>query len=123
MNKTFFRQLIRSSHQKLVSRGNGRFLRHWPATNAGSPKLGRPALPTVVFRSYYCATPLAFLRTELGLAFAHGIPFQDTLERLVQRLAPQELASVLCACATSLVGQQSCLNGKEHRITTSAAKR
>ena len=71
----------------------------------------------------YGRARLAFLRTELGLTFAHGIPSQDTLERLLQRLNPKELESVLRACATSLVGQQLCLDGKEHRATTPAGKR
>ena len=71
----------------------------------------------------YGRARLAFLRTALGLTFAHGIPSQDTLERLLQRLNPKELESVLRACATSLVGQQRCLDGKEHRATTPAGKR
>ena len=71
----------------------------------------------------YGRARLDFLRTGLGLAFAHGIPSQDTLERLLQRLDPQELGGVLRACATSLVGQQLCLDGKEHRATTPAGKR
>ncbi|MDJ0366341.1 transposase family protein [Hymenobacter sp. H14-R3] len=34
---------------------------------------------------------LDFLRSELGLAFANGIPSEDTLERLLKRLDPKEL--------------------------------
>lgn len=71
----------------------------------------------------YGRARLDFLRTELGLAFAHGIPSQDTLERLLQRLNPSELGGVLRTCATSLAGQQLCLDGKEHRATTPAGKR
>ena len=71
----------------------------------------------------YGRARLAFLRTELGLTFAHGIPSQDTLKRLLQRLNLTELAGVLRACATSLVGQQLCLDGKEHRATTPEGKR
>ncbi|WP_226164063.1 transposase family protein [Hymenobacter terricola] len=34
---------------------------------------------------------LDFLRAELGLAFAHSIPSEETLERLLKRLNTKEL--------------------------------
>ncbi len=71
----------------------------------------------------YGRARLSFLRTELNLPFANGIPSPDTLERLLQRLNPQQLEGVLRRCATSLVGQQLCLDGKEHRATTPAGQR
>lgn len=71
----------------------------------------------------YGRARLPFLRLELGLPFANGIPSEDTLERLLKRLNPKELEGILRACATSLVGQQLCLDGKEHRATTPAGQR
>lgn len=71
----------------------------------------------------YGRARLNFLRAELGLPFANGIPSEDTLERLLKRLQPKELEGVLRSCATSLVGQQLCLDGKEHRATTPAGQR
>ncbi|MGI4872639.1 MAG: ISAs1 family transposase [Janthinobacterium lividum] len=71
----------------------------------------------------YGRARLAFLRDELGLPFAHGIPSEDTLERLLKRLNPKELGQVLRACAGSLAGRQLCVDGKEHRATTPAGRR
>ena len=71
----------------------------------------------------YGRARLDFLRSELGLAFAHGIPSEDTLERLLKRLNPKELEQTLRACAGSLVGRQLCVDGKEHRATTPAGQR
>ena len=71
----------------------------------------------------YGRARLAFLRAELGLAFPHGIPSEDTLERLLKRLDPKELEQSLRACAGDLAGRQLCVDGKEHRATTPAGKR
>lgn len=71
----------------------------------------------------YGRARLAFLRAELGLTFAHGIPSEDTLERLLKRLNPQQLEQTLRACAGSLAGRQLCVDGKEHRATTPAGQR
>ena len=71
----------------------------------------------------YGRARLAFLRTELGLVFANGIPSEDTLERLLKRLDPNELAQTLRSCAGSLAGRQLCVDGKEHRATTPAGRR
>lgn len=71
----------------------------------------------------YGRARLDFLRTELGLAFANGIPSEDTLERLLKRLNPKELEQTLRACAGSLAGRQVCVAGKEHRATTPAGPR
>ncbi|MFC6226167.1 ISAs1 family transposase [Hymenobacter artigasi] len=71
----------------------------------------------------YGRARLAFLRTELGLAFANGIPSEDTLERLLKRLNPKELEQTLRACAGSLAGRQLCVDGKEHRATTPGGQR
>ncbi|MEJ7667104.1 MAG: ISAs1 family transposase [Hymenobacter sp.] len=66
---------------------------------------------------------LAFLRTELGLGFANGIPSDDTLERMLNILNPKELEQSLRACAGALAGRQLCIDGKEHRATTPAGRR
>lgn len=71
----------------------------------------------------YGRARLAFLRAELGLPFANGIPSEDTLERLLKRLNPTELEQTLRACAGSLAGRQLCVDGKEHRATTPAGQR
>ena len=71
----------------------------------------------------YGRARLTFLRTELGLAFANGIPSEDTLDRLVKRLKTRELEQTLCACAGSLAGRHLCMDGKEHRATTPAGQR
>jgi len=71
----------------------------------------------------YGRARLGFLRTELGLPFANGIPSEDTLERLLKRLDPKELAQSLRACAGSLAGRQLCVDGKDHRATTPAGQR
>ncbi|WP_167852257.1 transposase family protein [Hymenobacter elongatus] len=70
----------------------------------------------------YGRAQLAFLRTELGLPFANGIPSEDTLERLPQRLNPKELEQTLRARAGSLARRQLCVNGKENRATTPAGQ-
>lgn len=66
---------------------------------------------------------LAFLREELGLGFANGIPSDDTLERMLNVLDPKELEQSLRACAGALAGRQLCIDGKEHRATTPAGRR
>lgn len=71
----------------------------------------------------YGRARLDFLRSELGLAFANGIPSEDTLERLLKRLNAKELEQTLRACAGSLAGRQLCVDGKEHRATTPAGQR
>jgi predicted transposase YbfD/YdcC len=71
----------------------------------------------------YGRARLPFLQAELGLAFANGIPSEDTLERLLKRLNPNELEQTLRACAGSLAGRQLCVDGKEHRATTPAGQR
>lgn len=71
----------------------------------------------------YGRARLGFLRTELGLPFAHGIPSEDTLERLIKHLNPMELEQALRACAGSLAGRQVCVDGREHRATTPAGQR
>lgn len=71
----------------------------------------------------YGRARLGFLRTELGLPFAHGIPSEDTLEQLLKHLNPSELEQALRACAGSLAGRQLCVDGKEHRATTPAGQR
>lgn len=71
----------------------------------------------------YGRARLAFLRAELGLAFPHGIPCEDTLERLLKRLDPKQLEQTLRACAGSLAGRQLCVDGKEHRATTPTGQR
>ena len=58
----------------------------------------------------YGRARLAFLRTEPGLAFANGIPSEDTLERLLKRLDPNELAQTLRSCAGSLAERQLCVS-------------
>ena len=69
----------------------------------------------------YGLARLTFLRDELGLGFANGIPSTDTLERMMQALNPSELETVLRTCAGALAGRQLCVDGKEHRATTPAA--
>lgn len=71
----------------------------------------------------YGRARLDFLRSELSLAFANGIPSEDTLERLLKRLNPKELEHKLRACAGSLAGRQLCVDGKEHRASTPAGQR
>lgn len=71
----------------------------------------------------YGRARLHFLRDELALPFVNGIPSEDTLERLLQRLNPKELEQTLRACAGLLVGRQLCVDGKEHRATTPAGRR
>jgi len=71
----------------------------------------------------YGRARLGFLRQELDLPFANGIPSEDTLERLLKRLNPKELEQTLRTCAGSLVGRQLCIDGKEHRATTPAGRR
>lgn len=71
----------------------------------------------------YGLARLAFLRKELGLRFANGIPSTDTLERMMQALRPSELETVLRTCAGALAGRQLCVDGKEHRATTPAGRR
>ncbi|WP_394369633.1 ISAs1 family transposase [Hymenobacter siberiensis] len=71
----------------------------------------------------YGVARLAFLRAELGLSFANGIPSTDTLERMMQALRPSELETVLRTCAGALAGRQLCVDGKEHRATTPAGRR
>ena len=71
----------------------------------------------------YGRARLAFLRAELGLSFANGIPSEDTLERLLKHLNPNELEQALQACAGSLAGRQLCVDGKEHRATAPAGQR
>lgn len=66
---------------------------------------------------------LDFLRSDMGLAFANGIPSEDTLERLLNRLNPKEWEQTLRPCAGSLAGRQLCVDGKEHRATTPAGRR
>jgi len=66
---------------------------------------------------------LAFLRGELGLGFANGIPSDDTLERMLNVLNPKELEQSLRACAGALAGRQLCIDGKEHRATTPTGRR
>ena len=76
---------------------------------------------------------LDFLRQELGLPLAGGIPSEDTLARVLQHLCPKQLEHSLRACAhhlaaaqaaglPPLAGQQVCLDGKAHRATLPAGK-
>ena len=62
-----------------------------------------------------------FLRHELGLELAHGIPSEDTLWRVLRHLKPAELEKSMRYCCQELVGQLQgrhlCIDGKELRGT------
>lgn len=69
----------------------------------------------------YGIDKIAFLRNELGLKYLHGIPSEDTLERVMKHLIPKDLEESMPACAGEisyhLSGKHICIDGKEHRGT------
>jgi predicted transposase YbfD/YdcC len=71
----------------------------------------------------YGRARLDFLRQDLGLSFPHGIPSEDTLERMLKHLKSSDLEQCLRACAKDVAGRQLCIDGKEHRATTPAGRR
>lgn len=68
---------------------------------------------------------LDVLRAELGLEFAHGIPSEDTLERVIRHLNSSQLAACFQSCLEelSLQGRHLRLDGKELRGTVPAGKK
>jgi len=66
-----------------------------------------------------------FLRKELGLSFANGIPSADTLNRVLRYLDSHHLEECFKACLAhlSLAGKQVCIDGKELRGTIPQGKK
>ena len=59
---------------------------------------------------------LSFLRNDLGLKYANGIPSEDTLERVMKHLNPKELEVFMRKSASEIVsslsGKQFCVDSK-----------
>ena len=68
---------------------------------------------------------IAFLRQELGLIFANGIPSADTLNRVLRYLDSHHLEECFkeCLAAFTLAGKQICIDGKELRGTIPTGKK
>jgi predicted transposase YbfD/YdcC len=68
---------------------------------------------------------IAFLRQELGLCFANGIPSADTLNRVLRYLDSHHLEDCFKACVAdlSLTGKHLCIDGKELRGTIPQGKK
>ncbi len=68
---------------------------------------------------------LGFLKEELGFSFDHGIPSEDTLERVIRHLSSQELENSFKVCLQdiSLQGQHLCIDGKELKGTIPSGKK
>ena len=62
-----------------------------------------------------------FLRSDLGLNLEHGIPSEDTINRVFRHLDPQELEKSLRSCCQEIVknveGKHFCIDGKTLRGT------
>ena len=68
---------------------------------------------------------LDFLREELGFSFPHGIPSEDTLDRVLRYLAGDELEECFKGCLQDIVlkGKHLCIDGKELRGTIPSGKK
>ena len=67
----------------------------------------------------------AFLKDELGFSFKHGVPSEDTLERIFKHLDIQELESAYRHIATdiSLTLRHLAIDGKELRSCITQGKK
>jgi predicted transposase YbfD/YdcC len=70
----------------------------------------------------YGVQNISFLQSDLGFTFAHGIPSEDTLERVFKHLKTNELSSCYQSFLgdLSLANKQICIDGKELRSTIPA---
>jgi len=68
---------------------------------------------------------IGFLREKLGFEFPNGIPSEDTLDRVMRRLSPQELEKAFSQCLSGLrlAGKHLAIDGKELRGTIPKGKK
>jgi predicted transposase YbfD/YdcC len=73
----------------------------------------------------YSEDKIDFLRSDLGFTLPHGIPSQDTLERVFNRINPLEVQKSYHTLLQdlSLVGKHIVLDGKELRSTVPSGKK
>lgn len=77
--------------------------------------------------SDYCEERIDFLRKDVCLELANGIPSEDTFWRVNRFLNPKELEKGMVSCAKELLNElrnkHLCIDGKSHRGTIPVGKK